>query len=135
MRWEVIALLPVVIWLGVCAWQDWKRRVVSNWMTLPPVALAILLRLMGMGKGTNQEVLAVLFLLVVAWLARVAGGADVKASMALAVFNPALAGWAWMGAIGCYVALRLAGRTVKRFPGMVGFWVGDVLFVVWDAFV
>lgn len=131
MNAEMALQATVTAWLGACAWQDWRKREVSNWLTLPPILAAVLLRLTGMGQGTNQEMLAVILLLGVAWLARVAGGADVKASMAMAILNPALAGWAWMGAIGYYLSLCLAGITVKPFPGMVGFFVGSVAYLIW----
>ena len=132
---EMVVQGSVIAWLGVCAWRDWKQREVSNRLTLPPVGVAILLRLLGMGSGSPQEVLAVLLLLAVAWFARVAGGADVKAGVALTILSPALAGWAWIGAVVCYFALRLSGKQVQRFPGMVGFFVGTLAYDLWMGLV
>jgi len=30
-------MLATAIWLGIMAWQDARKKEVSNWLTVPPV--------------------------------------------------------------------------------------------------
>ena len=124
--------IAILFWLMICAWMDWKQRTVSNWLTIPPICLAILFRLLGLGTGSFQEILAITLILAVAWSTHLAGGADIKAILAVTILNPAFAAWAWGGAIVIYFLLRLARKKTSRFPGMIGFFVGLLTYGLWS---
>ena len=127
----------VPAWLCLCAWQDWKKRQVSNWLTLPTIALALVLRLFGWSSGYLPLTILILAAVLVAWLGRWAGGADAKVMTALALFDARLALWAWIGATLWYMLLFLYGRFVAkdrdriRLPGMLGFLIGAGAFWLW----
>jgi Flp pilus assembly protein protease CpaA len=78
----------LLIWLAVCAVQDWRKREVSNWLTLPVFFLGILFAL-GVGGETLALTLITLFVFLGAraiWKAQ--GAADIKVLVALAALWP-----------------------------------------------
>ncbi len=80
--------LILLIWLVVCAVQDWQKREVSNWLTLPPFILGLVYIL---GQGGETFVLTLITLVVflgarAVWKAQ--GAADIKVLVALAAFWP-----------------------------------------------
>ncbi len=38
---EVVTITLALAWLGIVAWQDLRTRQVSNWLTIPPLLLAV----------------------------------------------------------------------------------------------
>jgi len=128
---------PVTAWLCLCAWQDWKHRQVSNWITLPPIVLALSLRLFGLVSGYLPLMALILTAVLVAWLGRWAGGADAKVMVTLALLDAHLALWAWVGATVWYALLFVYGRFIVkdrdriRLPGMLGFLIGAGAFWLW----
>jgi len=75
-------------WLVVMAVQDWRRREVTNWLTLPPFVLGILYAL---DRGGETLVLTGITLVVFLgarafWKAQ--GAADIKVLVTLAAFWP-----------------------------------------------
>jgi len=127
----------VILWLVSCAWQDWHRREVSNWMTLPALALALGMRLLGLGSGPLLLVSLILAASAVAWRGGWMGGADAKVLAALALFDARLALWAWVGATLWYGLLFAYGRFIAkdrdciRLPGMLGFLIGVGGYGLW----
>ena len=126
------------IWLAACAVQDWRRRQVSNLLTLLPLALGLLLRLGGVVQEPILPPLIVAVVLLFAWRKGWIGGADFKASLALALFDLRLLAWAWAGLGLWYALLGLAFRRegVRRLPGFVGFTTGAFLYLayrVWNG--
>lgn len=127
----------VMLWLGVCSWQDWKRRQVSNWLTLPPLALALGLRLLGMSNGPLLLLALILAAALVAWRGGWMGGADTKVMAALVLADVRLALWAWVGATLWYGLLFAYGRFIAkdrdriRLPGMLGFLLGAGAYWLW----
>lgn len=127
----------VILWLGVCAWQDWKQRQVSNWLTLPPLALALGLRLLGFANGPLLLLPLILTATLVAWRGGWMGGADAKVMAALALADVRLALWAWVGATLWYGSLFAYGRFIVkdrdriRLPGMLGFLLGAGAYWLW----
>ncbi len=131
-------LLPLLtaVWLAICTVQDWRNRQVSNWLTLPPLGLGLLLRMFGLGGGPSGLLLLVACILLLAWRVGWLGGADLKASLALACFNLRMLGWAWLGLVVWYLLLHTVFRRadLKRLPGFVGFTTGMVLCCAWEAY-
>ena len=116
-------------WLAACAVQDWRNRQVSNWLTLPSLALGLLFGLGGIVQESIIPLLIVAVVLLFAWHMGWIGGADFKASLALALFDLRLLAWAWAGLGLWYALLGLAFRReeVRRLPGFVGFTTGAFL--------
>ena len=132
---ELLVPFLAAVWLATCAGQDWRRREVSNWLILPPLGLGLLLRLPGFGGGSPVLLLVAAGALLLGWRAGWLGGADLKASLALACFDLRLLGWAWLGLVAWYLLLHTVFRRadLKRLPGFVGFTTGMVLCVLWEA--
>ena len=125
--------LAVFAWLLICAIQDWRGRVVSNWLTLPPLLFAFCLRLSGLIQGSLLPSLAAIAFLLLFWQRGWIGGADAKAGLALALLDIRVFAWAWLGLGLWYLGLRLVyGRKCdRRLPAFVGFTTGaGVLLVV-----
>jgi Flp pilus assembly protein protease CpaA len=127
-----LLLLTVFVWLLACAVQDWNSREVTNWITLPPLVIAVILRLAGFAHEPLLPVLVVIALLFMTWLRNRIGGADAKVSLALALLDMNVFIWAWLGLGLWYLGLRLYyGRKCdKRLPAFVGFAVGVAVLLV-----
>ena len=122
----------VLIWLSVCAAFDWRTRRVSNWLTLPPLALAFVLRLAGMVNGVGLLLVLIVVVVLVGWWVGSIGGADVKIILALALLSPGLALWAWMGVACWWLLARLVTMAflynstvpLRKLPGAMGMLLG-----------
>ncbi len=127
----------ILSWLVICAWQDWHKREVSNGLTMPPLILALGLRLVGMGHGPLLLLALILAAVLVTWLGRWLGGADAKVLAALALLDMRLALWAWVGATLWYALLFVYSRCIAkdcdriRLPGMLGFLIGAGVYWLW----
>ena len=127
--------LLAALWLAICAVQDWRRREVSNWLTLPPLGLGLLLRLFGFAGGSPGLLLLAAGVLLLAWRVGWLGGADLKACLSLALLDLRLLGWAWLGLGLWYLLLHTAFRRtdLKRLPGFVGFTTGVFMLFAWEV--
>lgn len=124
--------IPVLAWLSVCAWFDWKSRRVSNWLTLPVLGVAVVIRVSGHGIGDWRFVLLFAVLVLLGWATHLVGGADAKATLAMALLDPRLAAWAFAGGALWLVLNRIALRrraSNYSYPGFVGFAAGIFAFV------
>jgi prepilin signal peptidase PulO-like enzyme (type II secretory pathway) len=105
--------LAVFAWLLICAIQDWRSRAIGNWLTLPPLALTFCLRSAGLIQVSLLPLLVAIAFLLVFWQRSWIGGADAKASLALALLDIqvfAWPGWDWgCGTLGC--ACVMAGNS------------------------
>ena len=87
MTGQIIFSAVVIIWLTVCALRDWKNGEVSNWLTIPAMAI-------GMGYavyvGRERMIIcaAALLGLMLLYILGSLGGADVKVLVALAGLWP-----------------------------------------------
>lgn len=132
--------IPVLVWLSVCAWFDWKSRRVSNWLTLPVMIVAILVRVTGYFAGDWRFVWLLSILVLLGWAANLVGGADAKASLAIIWIDPHLAVWAWTGGVIWYISVLVFSRNAEKtfcLPGMLGFTFGiftNICFrvVLWE---
>ena len=115
-----------LVWLVACAWQDWRKREVSNWLTLPPFGLAAILRQAGFTHTPFLLALTAVALVLVIWRVSWIGGADAKGALALALLDMQFFAWAWLGLGLWYLGLRLVyGRKCdRRLPAFVGFAAG-----------
>jgi Flp pilus assembly protein protease CpaA len=108
-----IIKIILLTWLCGCAWQDWRVGEVSNWLTLPPMAVAGLYALMAGGNTLIIFIAALIGVFIFFYLGSF-GGADAKILVVLAGLWPA----AFIGAIlvqggwGLMVMLQ-KGRTAE----------------------
>ena len=126
MATELIFKGIILIWLGICAWQDAKHGEVSNWLTIPPLVVAAVYAVV------QGEQLFVLFAAAFAGLTllfflNAIGGADVKILASLAGLWPT-AFWGAMIAQGIWgvIALLRKGRKAE-FRAVPAFAVGAVV--------
>ena len=116
--------------------QDFRRRRVCNALTLPVLMAALLLRLAGLVQGSILLILISTILLLLAWRKGWIGGADLKASLALALLNIQMLAWAWAALALWYLSQRLIFRREDThcLPGFVGFSAGTFLFLAWKLY-
>ena len=82
----------ILIWLGVCAWQDGKHGEVSNWLTIPPLVGAAAFAVY-QGQQTVFLFYGALAGLTILFFLNAMGGADVKPLAVLAaIWLPAFIG-------------------------------------------
>jgi len=117
----------ICIWLTVCAVQDYQYRQVSNWLTIPTVAIALIYRLSLFSPSFIVLLVFVSWLLYLIWQKRWLGGADFKAALALLLFDPGLLLWASCAILFCYFFWSILKRTeaVKTMPAFGGFMLGS----------
>ena len=123
-------------WLLLGAVQDWRRREVSHSLVVPALLFGLLWRICGFAAGTWWEVGCILMLLIIGFSRRWVGGADVKASLAIALISVPLAIWAWVGMVLWAALLRCfyEKSDLTRLPGLVGFSSGVsawLFFHIW----
>ena len=123
---KVLTHLGVLLWLLACAVQDWSKRQVDNRLTLIPMAGALLWWLIQVCPISPWQAPIAAAVILLAWRVGWIGGADAKASLALALFDLSLLVWAWGGAALWYLALRpfYTREDVRILPGFVGFATG-----------
>jgi Flp pilus assembly protein protease CpaA len=131
------AAFLTLAWLLPGAVQDWRSREVSHgWIELA-LLFGLLWRLTGHGVGSWWEVWVILFLLAWGYQCRWVGGADVKATLAIALLSVPLSVWAWAGLVSWALALRFFYKKEARLnlPGLVGFTTGVIAWLVLNGLV
>lgn len=119
------ALFLIFLWLILGAIQDWRYRKVSHLLVYSGLAFGLLLRIVDGGVGTWADVFVILILLSIGWWCKWIGGADAKATLAIALVSVPWAVWAWVGACACFALLKIVKpQQYRRFPGFVGFAAG-----------
>ncbi|MBL7163050.1 MAG: prepilin peptidase [Anaerolineales bacterium] len=132
-NWQHQILL--VLWLAICAIQDYRTGEVSNWLTLPAFALALVARLAGwlisspLGVAPWWMVGLVWALSLYLWHSGRIGGADAKAWMAFSLLGNGVLWSAYFGLMIWYVAMQWSfaycGHEERRhFPGFPGYLLG-----------
>lgn len=130
------ALIVAAIFVGVCAWLDWKCREIPNRLTFAFIAAALIFRLAGFAAGSWLPALGIGTLAFAMQWSGWIGGADAKLLVALALLDPRLALWAWLGATLWWLVARLylalLDRSAERFhlPGVMGFLAGTALYAL-----
>lgn len=77
----------ILIWLGFCAWQDWRTGEVSNWLTIPSMLAAGIFALF-MGRESVIIYFAAMLAVFVLFYLGSLGGADAKILITLAGLWP-----------------------------------------------
>jgi len=123
---ELAATIAVTGWLALCAWWDYRLRLVPNWLTVSAIVAAASARLV---TGSNEWLPWTLALLMLAavlfgWLP----GGDGKGLMALAIVSPSVLAAACTGA----AVLQIVTR--RKIPGFVGFFLGVLALGGWQMY-
>ena len=132
-----VMMFSILLWLATCAYQDYRTGEVSNWLTLPPLALALAARVAGWLASPWWRIGLVWVLVLYLWRTDRLGGADAKAWMALSLLGNGVLWSAYIGLIIWYAAVawvftyldiegacpeRVEGT--RRFPGFPGYLLG-----------
>ncbi len=128
----ILRLLILGVWLLPCAWQDWKKREVSNWLTVPAFAAAWIYA--GFAGLPLLFLTAVTFLVTyMAVQGQWMGAADGKAVVTIVAFAPA----ALLGVIVVHLLFLAFRWAHKQYyapaPGLVIYAAGVALTALWVA--
>ena len=119
----------LLLWLIVCAVQDYRQGTVSNWLTLPPLGLALIARFAGVVTTPWWTIGIVWLLALILWRRGALGGADAKAWMFFAIIGNSVLWVAYLGLVIWYAAttwaLKYLGFDGKFYsPGFPGYLLG-----------
>ena len=119
-----MAAAALLLWLAVCAAWDWRTRTVPNWLTLPPLAAAVVARVL-VGRWSAVGVLLIAGYLWL-WQRDALGGADAKIGLTLTLLSPWWGYLALAGAVALGAAWKLTGRE-RHTPAVVGMFLAVLL--------
>jgi len=152
-----LMIVPLLLWLAICAHQDYHTGEVSNWLTLPSLGLALAARLVGWLDAPWWSISLVWALAFYLWHSDRLGGADAKAWMTFSLLGNEFLWSAYIGLVLWYAAVSwvftyLDYEGKRRFPGFPGYLLGvsgaaliltggrlfhiipDVAFILWGHF-
>lgn len=87
MAQDAVLKIILLIWLLVCAWQDWRTGEVSNWLTVPAIFSAGMFA-WAAGREAFLLFLAVLVSVFILFYLGGFGGADAKILVVLGGYWP-----------------------------------------------
>ena len=130
-----LLIVPLVLWLAICAFHDYRNWEVSNWLTLPPLGLFMAARLAGWLATPWWTVALVWALALFLWYRNMIGGADAKAWLTFSLLGNQILLGAFIGLMIWYAAVfwvnTRCGHSCKgRFPGFPGYALGCVLLFI-----
>ena len=125
---QLYACLALTVYLAPCAWQDWRTRKVSNWLTVPAFIVAWPLAIW---CGNLEWTVAVFVGCYVAWQFKGMGAADGKLATLMAAVTP--------GAIVISTMLMCVAFVVRAFylkersslPAGLYFFFAIVIYGLW----
>ena len=94
---------------------------------LPVLGVAFIVRIAGWGHGDTWIVLLFSSLVLLGWATHLVGGADAKASLAMALLDSRLLVWAWAGGVFWFQFHQISRYKRGRnfvYPGFIGFAAG-----------
>ena len=131
----IFALL--LLWLTVCAYQDYRTGEVSNWLTLLPLVFSLAARLTGWLAAPWWNIGLVWALALTLWHSNRLGGADAKTWMTFSLLGNGILWSAYIGLLIWYVAIAWAFAYLgfegacpervegtRRLPGFPGYLLG-----------
>ena len=124
-------------WLMPCAIQDWRTRQVSNWLTLPAIALSLIARMIGWSQSPWWLIFLVTALALGLWYFDQLGGADAKGWIAFALLGERILLGAALGLLIWFVVFRALRLGTTRTPGYPGYILGvfmSFLLVMYRAY-
>lgn len=127
---KIFLKILILIWLNVCAFFDWKKGEVSNWLTIPPLIGTALY--VAVWDRTNLYLfIGALMGTMLLFFLNAMGGADMKILSTLAGLW-VLAFWIAMlaqGIWGLVVMIRKGKHaTFRAIPAMA---VGSMISFIW----
>ena len=130
-----LLVVPIFLWLAICAFQDYRKGEVSNWLTLPPLGLSLAARLIGWLTTAWWTIGLVWALALFLWYWDKLGGADTKAWLTFSLLGDEVLWGAFIGLMIWYSAVywvfaRCGHRDKHRFPGFPGYFLGSVLLII-----
>lgn len=124
----------LLVWLIVCAVQDWRQQEVSNWLTLPPFILALFHALEQGGETLALTAVTFLVFLTARAVWQAQGAADIKVLVVLASFWPQ-ALYAALSITAAWSVLRILRRKGKEaYAGIPPMTIGAILVLALDLF-
>ena len=124
-----VLIVLLLAWLAICACQDFRTGEVSNWLTLPPLGLALAARLVGWLATPWWIIFTIWMLALILWRKGKLGGADAKAWLTFSLLGNAIMWSAYIGLAIWYAAVSWAFaymgfKMTHRFPGFPGYLLG-----------
>jgi Flp pilus assembly protein protease CpaA len=124
-----VLIIPILLWMAICAYQDYHTGEVSNWLTLPAFTLALVARLAGWLDVSWWSIFAVWTLALYLWSTDRLGGADAKAWMTFSLLGNGVLWSAYIGLVFWYATVAWAFAYMglegkRRFPGFPGYLLG-----------
>ena len=132
-------LLLLFLWLVICAVLDYRKHEVSNGLTLPPLALAMMARLTGWLVTPWWIIVSVWLAALWLWRRGALGGADAKAWLLFALLSDGVLLGVYLGSLIWSIALAWAlnylGRSVREVyvPAFPGYALGMGVFMLYKG--
>ncbi len=124
---QLYACLILTAYLAPCAWQDWRTRKVSNWLTVPAFVVAWPLALW---FGNLEWAVAVFLGCYVAWQFKGMGAADGKLATLMAAIHPILL----INSVGLlvfgFLIVRILAKSARSLPASVFLFMATFCFAV-----
>ena len=125
---QLYACIALTAYLAPCAWQDWRTRKVSNWLTVPAFVAAWPLAIW---LGNLEWTVAVFLGCYVAWQFKGMGAADGKLATLMAAINPYTLGISiTLLAIG-FIQLKMIKPKAKALPAALFYFVGALILILY----
>jgi len=125
---ESIPLIVLTIWLLPAAWFDYRSRRVPNWLTLPPLPVALW---WAWGHGALGLTLTALAAGYIAFRFGGLGGADGKIATVVAAVSPPALALTGLLLLAGFIIQRLRGKA-HSLPAAPFFLVATVIVLLYS---